>query len=400
MLLRSDSMLMLLPLGAMALLGDFAGRGAYQKKGEWKWRSACAGATVVALLLGQAGNVIGYSSEEWAKYQRLNNAAVVLFDYYEFPEYEEVCGILEQYGVTETEYAAYRNYVNLEYDLSVECIEALAEYVQSSQSMNSVNAGSLLRESWEVLFSTNRMSINNLAGILWIGAIFTCIMIHKKEVFLPLGAVAVARTVVWSYLIYKGRLPDRVTRPLLFGEVVLLLLFLLRIWEWEKPKCGIRVLASGIGICFILWACIGAQRQLRYVQDTNAAQEVMMESFREVREYCDNHPENQYILDCNSFSNYIGTALGTTVSGEANYIYSGGWYSNSPNVLQWIENYLGDLEDADSSVYLIIYDWSGEADADGCGVTVQYLQEKTAKQPVLVETLTLANGGTYLVVRF
>ncbi len=400
LLLRLDAMLMIQPLGMAAFLGDFLGDEKYRDKKEWKCLGVCAGAVAAALLLGQAGNAIGYSSEEWKEYYRLDNARVELFDYYGFPEYEEVHDILDKYGVTETEYAAYSIYATLEYELSVECVEELAAYVQASRSGSGIHVVALLRESWAVIFSSDRQETNNLVGILWVGAILTCVFARKKEVIFPFLSVAAARTAVWSYLIYRGRLPDRVTRPLLFGEAVFLMMLLLQAWEKELPKIRFRTLAGSISICFILWACISGQAQYRYAVEANATQEIMMESFQEVREYCEAHPENRYILDSNSFSSFIGPALGNTMSGTVNYVYSGGWYSNSPNVLRWIGEYLEELEDPSSSVYLIIYDWSGDIDMEGCGATVQYLEEKTGKQPILVETLTLANGGIYLVIKF
>ncbi len=400
LLLRLDAMLMMQLMGMAALIGAFLGSGKYRDKHEWKQLGSCVGIVAVALLLGQAGNAIGYSSEEWKEYYRLDDARIELFDYYGFPEYEEVRDILDKYGVTETEYAAYRIYATLEYELSVECVEELAAYVQASRAGSGIHVGALLRESWAVIFSSDRQESNNLVGILWVGAILTCAFVRKKEVILPFLSVAAARTVVWGYLIYRGRLPARVTKPLLVGEAVMLLVFLLYIWEGQSSRRIFQVLAGAICACFALWACASGYGQLRYVREANATQKVMMESFQEVREYCEDHPENRYILDCNSFSSFIGSALGNTMSGTVNYVYSGGWYSNSPNVLRRIDEYLGKLEDPSSSVYLIIYDWSGDTDMEGCGATVQYLEEKTARQPILVETLTLANGGLYLVIKF
>ncbi|MCD7805859.1 MAG: hypothetical protein LUH19_00785 [Lachnospiraceae bacterium] len=399
-LLRRDSMLMIQPLGVAVLVGNFLGNGGYKEKIEWKKMGICACSVVAALFLGQIGNVIGYSSEEWKAYNQFNEASVAMFDYYGFPDYEEVRDILDKYGVTETEYAAYANYVMIEWDLSVECVQELAEYVQSMRAADRVNPGILFKEACAFLFSRNRLESNNLVGILWIGAILGCALIRKKEVILPFSLLAAARTAVWVYLIYMGRLPYRVTRPLLLGETVLLLLLLLNTWKMEIQKTGVRMLAGGMSVCFALWACITGQRQFAYAVNANSAQEIMFQSFLEVKEYCQTHSENRYILDDGSFSNCVGPALRTAVDGEVNYIYSGGWYSNSPNMVERIGEYLGELDEQTEDFYLIIYDWSGERNAQDCGVTVQYLMEKTLREPEVADILTLANGGTYLVLRF
>ncbi|MCD8132140.1 MAG: hypothetical protein LUE16_12895 [Lachnospiraceae bacterium] len=393
-------MLMIQPFGMAVLAGSFLAHCGYKEKSEWKRMGICVCSAAVAIFLGQIGNAVGYSSEEWKAYNQFNDASVVMFDYYGFPDYEEVQDILDKYGVTETEYAAYANYVMIEWDLSVECVQELAEYVQATRAGTMVNLGVLLKEACASLFSLNRLESNNLVGILWIGAALCCVLLRKKEVIFPFLLLAVARTAVWSYLIYHGRLPYRVTRPLLFAEAALLLILLLDAWKGKTQTKGIHILAGGVSICFVLWACITGQRQFTYVVKVNSTQEIMSQSFQEIKDYCDANPANQYILDCNSFSDCIGPALGTAVNGTANYVYSGGWYSNSPNMLQWLDEYLGDLECSSSSVYLIIYDWSGELNAQNCGITVQYLMEKTLREPEVTDILTLANGGTYLVLQF
>lgn len=391
LLLRSQAMLMMQPIGGAVYMAvclmekeqNFRIR--CRKILEWMLTVA------IVLLIGQIGSFIGYRGE-WKAYERFNEARTTMFDYYGTPAYEEVKDILNKYQVTEAEYNAFCNYVILDWEVPLECVEELAEYV-SRQNEKTLDIPSLLEQIGDSWDKNNYMGINKACIWLWIAAIVWVLLKRRWWMVLPLTGLVAAHTLVLGYLLYQGRTPARVMYPLAVGMVLLLIVLLLVDCTKYRPGKWMLVLLLFIGI---MWgdSCIDAGRaQYRTAKENNAGQQVFIEGAIEVREYCNQYPDNRYLLDSWSFCYYRGSALETRLYQQSNSVLTGSWYSNSPVMNRYMKEYL-DLEQ--DNLHLIIYDTG----TDEPNYTVEFLQERTGKTAELVDSFLVSHGGGYLVYQF
>lgn len=392
-LLRDKAMLMIQPLGAAAYIGIcLIGR-----KEAWKERFKRVAGMILAagviLVIGYVGSLIGYRGKGWEDYDRFNQAGVEIFDYSGIPVYEEVKPILDKYEVTRAEYEAFCNYVTLDWDVSVECAEELADYAKNRAGMKT-DMVSRLEQAWEKLGAEKYLVELRVAIAAWLVLLLWTVLWKRFYLLLPLGGIALGSLVVWGYLIYEGRLLQRITKPLLAGEIILLAVLL--IWDYSRQESTVKqkgFLAAG-AVIFAVCCLLSGKQQRNEAVAASGWQKDYIQGLVEVEDYCRMHPENRYLLDAWSFCYYRGDVFETRICGTQNCVYSGGWFSNSPILYQHMEQYLGRY---DKDICLIIYETE---DALESRPIIALLTEKFGSAPVLEDKFTVSHGGSYLVLRF
>lgn len=401
-LLRDQAMLMIQPLGAAAYLGICLIDDKAEKKERLVRMAGMILTAGVILVIGFAGNLIGYHGKGWEEYDRFNQAGLKMFDFYGIPVYEEVKPILDEYEVTQAEYEAFCNYVTLDWDVSTECVEALAEYAKSRHNMET-DAMSLLEQAWEKLGAEKHLTELRVVIVAWFVLLLWAVLWKRFYLLLPLGGMMLGRLVVWGYLIYGGRLLQRITKPLMAGEIILLAALL--IWDYSSgymnPQSGLmgvsvkqKYFLAVSAVVFAACCLFSGKQQRTEAVAASGWQKDYIQGQVEVEDYCRIHPENSYLLDSWSFCYYRGGVFETRIYGPQNCVYSGGWFSNSPVLYQHMEQYLGRY---DRDICLIIYETE---DAWESRPIIALLTEKFGSGPVLEDTLTVSNGGSYLILRF
>ena len=391
-LVRSQAMMMIQPIGAAICISLYLTEKdiTIHDRGRKivRWAAAVGSVMVIGIL----GNAVGYRGQEWTEYQRYNDARTQLFDYYGKPLYEDVKDILDKYQVTQAEYAGFCSYVTIGGAIGSDCVEELAEYAKS-RNQQTFDILELLKQLYESRDPEKYMKINRVVLFLWIAAAAWVVWFKRYYLAIPLLNMFLARNVVWIYMLYQGRLPNRVTFPLWSCEALLLLVLLFR--DYVRSNRRIREKSAAMLVLLLgIVLCISAgKKQYRYCAAENKSQEIYMTGMKEVQDYCRQYPEQHFVLDNFSFAYYRGRALATDIYEKRNSVDTGCWYSYSPVMLQYCEQY---LEDETVDIYLIVYD-------DGTMLnnsTVRYFEEKTGAVPVLADSMTAANEVKYLVWQF
>lgn len=393
-LLRSQSMLMIQPLGGAAYVGLCLIDRDNNKKEQWQKIIRMLLSVGLVFILGLLGNLIGYHGKEWETYTRFNNACTELFDYYEYSAYEEIKPILDKYDVTQTEYEAFYNYVILDWDVSAECSEELAQYAESQQK-SELNVINLLGQIWNPIHSRTYLRTYQVAGIVfaWISILLWVFLWRKFYLLIPLGGIAISKTIVWGYLLYRGRLPLRITMPLFTCEIFLLAALL--VWDYSRRENNIKqkIFSALTFTVFAAYSLLSGNMQYRQALHANGWQELYMQGLVVIQSYCEEHPDNRYLLDCWSFSYYQGSVFETRIYGNQNYVYTGGWFSNSPMLRQHLKDY---FEGHEENIYLIVCDTENTNELP----CVAFLTEKSGRNPILIDKITVSHGGSYLVLYF
>lgn len=112
------------------------------------------------------------------------------------------------------------------------------------------------------------LSGSRVMAVLWLGLAAHVILSGNLKMAAPLAGLGMARTVVWSYLFYRGRVLPRVTYPLIFCESVLLLALLVKS-GCPRRRRWIRLFDLCLACVFLLLGYGAGQAQYRYVKAEN-----------------------------------------------------------------------------------------------------------------------------------
>ncbi|MGN0167141.1 MAG: hypothetical protein ACI4AB_03795 [Acetatifactor sp.] len=391
-LLRENAMLMLQPIGIAVWCGFQLGNRDIAFREKIKRQLEVILTVLFIVSVGTFADWVAYRSPEWKEYMSFKEARETLFDFYGTPEYLEVKGILDKYGVTEAEYTAYTHYVILDYDVSAECAQELAEYVKANRVRDKSFSSNLCQIA-EQRFRGEYSRINKVSTAIWI-MMFVWIIIQKSyHLLLPVTGLGISETVVWYFMIWRGRIPWRVTAPLFLCDIFILTILLWKEFSEKKVHGTWRygIFAGMLGV--MLWnVCLSGLEQYKYVVQENRGCEILSQSMYEIEEYCRANPENRYLLGANSMIYFRGAPFDTRLTLTRNSVVTGNWFSNSPPSRRYLKNYLG--ENA-GGIYLIVY---AEAPIDFAAL--DYLEEKTKCAPIETDSFTTTSGAVYAVYCF
>lgn len=343
--------------------------------------------------LGGCGNIIGYHDISWRNYLRFSEARSQLFDYYGTPDYSEAKDILKEYNVSKNEYEAFCNYNILNWEVGTECVEKLVSF-QKEKNQGQNNFMAAFRESFAEMGSESLQKINRTCVALWIMLIIGMILERHLERMIPLLGILLIRTALWTYLLYKGRTPARITYPLFTGEAILLFCVFAFFYLQENNKMKLRNTAMAIMICSVtlLVGYNAGQVQYRFLRTENEGQKIYMQGMQEMLDYCNNAPQKRFFWDGFSFNYYKGSALATNIYGPRNAMPFGNWFCNSPTEIERLKEYLsGDYQ----GIYFIAFDEGSMENYPA----IKMLEEKLQSPAVLDDEITVSTGITYLVWR-
>jgi hypothetical protein len=396
-LLRSQAMLIVQPMGAAVSICLLL----ISKKDSLTINIKNMANILIVLavvgIIGALGNLAeGNYTGELKAYREFDDCEIKMFDYYGKPDYMDVKDILDKYNVTEKEYNAYLNYTVIDNNIPLECEKELAEYA----SQNHTRQISEIQDGLKSIYIENSpWNINRFSLCAFVFLICLIIVCGEIRLFFPTVVLAAAQVFTWGILFYRGRVLMRVTVPVFACSALMCMALIIEcvskndkseILSSDKIKQNI-VLAVGCAL-LIFTGFSSARKQYRYVHETNEGQCIFMEGMREIIAYCEEHGDNRYVLEAVSMGNYHGSALESGIYHPSNYVLSGGWFSNMPDVKERMDTYLEDGEE----IYLIIFSDGNEANHS----SVKYLEEYTGRSAECVDTIVTSPGGNYTVYRF
>ena len=146
---------------------------------------------------------------------------------------------------------------------------------------------------------------------------------RKKSYLWKLPLLLAFRSALWLFLLYRERVVDRITHPLLLVELILLLVMLL-------TECRSRILPYACAFVLGILAFAVMPESVAKVNAEYERREEVNVAYTALREYCKEHPENYYFFDVFSsvaYSEKIFVAVDNTLT---NYDLMGGWICKSP----------------------------------------------------------------------
>lgn len=290
------------------------------------------GILVTGIFLLWSIEKIAYSSEEWQNYQRYTVARATLLDYKGYPDYATYKQKYEELGISEVSYNAARSRYLLLLDENIDA-EAF-EYLNTLEPLKK-QPKTFAKDFIKLQYlSKADYPLNIIVFFLYISAIILVFAAHKKNYLWEILGLFFSRNAIWVYLILGGRIVPWVTQGIYIMEVMVLsgILIRNRIWQHldtvnQKKYCKILTAVTVIGILVCLFTGIPNTGRL-LEQNKNHQQNT--DEYRTIRQYCDAHPENLYLIDLLSAYYFNDFALDATITASGNMVLLGGWPTNSP----------------------------------------------------------------------
>ena len=292
-------------------------------------------AALAVLALAMLGNLAGYGSAEWRAYKSYDNSRTAIYDFpdYTFPEYEGAEELYSSVGI-ETKSRA-RTLINYNYTADDQITpEFFRDYIEAYQKMYSSEQTVVQRLIQSVKdylkgVRDNRFYMQHLLGLaMYAGLVI--LALWKKEWGLLAKTLCTGgiQGIMWIYLLYKGRIPDRV----IYSMNLMLLVTVFLLWREIFPRISLPGAArkAGVVACMFLLCYLAGAQTAKF---RGKSQELSRwnQNIESLKEYCMEHPDNFYFNDVTSlaFTTY-NVRLWRDQPFVMNYMSLGDWMSFSP----------------------------------------------------------------------
>lgn len=330
--IRSQVFFLLLPFLLVAVLWNGLDK---KIKPLLKWVLA----TVVCVVVCMALNSIMYRSADWKYYAEYNDSRTQLYDYNQLLPYEEHSQAFEMAGISAMEHRLLEEYVLvLAENITPETMDVAAEMTVSWRNERQTEMEYLIHCIKEYYYHI-RYNGQPYNYIFVGGCVFGIALLLLRKQWLKLGLMGcflAGRSMIWLFLIWQGRFPERVYVALYVVEIMLLagmIFSCVRQWEGislKKEFIGKRSIGSVL-VCGVLCAALLGASGVACAEKWNRAN-VQAKEHREwlaLTEYCQRNPETTYLLDVYSMVSYSGK-VGDVNTQKENFLLTGGWLMASP----------------------------------------------------------------------
>ena len=380
--IRSEMLLLLLPLILCALLFRYAGEVRASRAeneelpGIWELirypfvtdHYRRFGITLVSLVLVLSAcwsvDRIGYAAQEWDDFVRFFNARTQVYDYTGVPSYEGNEAFYGSAGLDAGSVMLLENYnFGLEDRIDAQAMEQIASYA----AKQAAPAGSrLLQATGAYFYRLHHTGFpadytwpqtdapwNIMAAVLYMGVIALALLSIPRSVSMGQRLLRalwqpvllfLCRSALWLYIITGGRDPVRITHPLYFAETAVLTgMILMRLLsdrkevvnEEEKGQNPVRAKLAVTVTVFAVFLVVGGlygAGTVRLIRQDQSRRQEANEPYLALRAYCRTHKDSLYVFDVySSVAETRPLFSGDKRKGRPdNLLLAGGWAAKSP----------------------------------------------------------------------
>lgn len=365
-LIRSEMLLLTLPMVGVAILikwcflrmkyhADTTVSMHGEKKKLFKKYVSFCFAIVCGLALCTVAHNLAYSDPEWKEFNRFFDNRTELYDFQYIPDYEENKDFYDSIGLSKSEQQLLINYnFELDEEINADVIGEIAEYAASIRGEEAPFAQRLKEAIGQYIYRLHHIESPKsyqypMTDFPWnVGVIvlylavliagFVLLRGEKRLLKLSIALLATlfaCRTVLWLFIIMRRRDPIRITHPMYFLEMIILLGMLMLVVE--KRQGRLWILAGILGII----GCISIPMELDVIEKENSSREAMLTKYSELYDYFKENSDSYYFVDV-----YTSVSCGEAVTGDVatfsekmfdrvdnsfyNHDLLGGWASKSP----------------------------------------------------------------------
>lgn len=327
--LRTEMLLLLSPFLALAGFYRIGEEQPCQKKRAWKNHILLAAGVLLLMGAGLLADHAAYGSMEWTSFRRFFDARTSVYDFYGIPDYETNAEFYDEIGLSQEAYTLLVNYnFELDEEIDTEVMEKIAVYAAEHQESSFFGRLYLSVYTYFYRFLHGQEIVFDvLAAVTYFFLIRAVQKGKRKELLGRLMLLFGVRTLLWLFLLYRGRVPERITHPLYLAELVILFWMFLSnrsVLQWKKyEKSAILSMYILLFVCTAFW-------NVQTAAGNYAVREERSHSWQQWKEYCRMHPQQFYYFDVYSSVAYSEKMFSDTQPDYRNFDLAGGWCSKSP----------------------------------------------------------------------
>ncbi len=326
--IRSQVFFLLLPFLGVTVLWRMAGK----KRDKLLWQLLVAAAGVIICILC---NQLMYQGSDWKQYMDYNDARTRLYDYDGLLSYDNHTDAFEEAGISSEQHRIMEEYVLvLDETVTAKMQEKAADIAVSVREGQRSTAGYLVECVKEYYYHI--MYIDQPYNLLLIcGYLLVLVLLLRGREWLKLFllcCLAGGRSLIWVFLIWRGRFPERIYVSLYFLDLMILAGMVIDLYkagmvvqDRRYKPCILRIISGGI--CILLLLAGLQQGHIMWGRSRQQAQK--QRNWEALLQYSQDHPDTLYLLDVRSMVNYTGKIWDRTTRQE-NHLLAGGWMSESP----------------------------------------------------------------------
>jgi len=348
-MIRDKVFFMLIPFAACGWFGKWIFEDNKTKRINMRFLNLFAGILAMVVVLGGIDTLAyrGSSNTQkaWSDFLKYNNNREQLYDYYGFPPYEEYEELYESLDIGRESYeSAYYHYMLLnQKQYTAETMAVLADAAKENAVAIRMAEGmeariiQVVSDFIERNLSHMDRPINIIVYCAWICVAVLVVTNRDKKMLFQSIYLLVTRMAMWLYLVFRGRLPDRITQGLYFVELLMLLGICL---DYGIRKKKLYRVALVIILLCVPAVYLGASKA-QAVKGENAGKLFFGTSYSQLKEYCSQNSENLYLIDTNSISSYNESVFHVRDEAEicSNLIPLGSWVPGSPLTDETLKRY-------------------------------------------------------------
>lgn len=357
-LIRSEMLLLVLPMICVAGAAKWGSeKKIFTKEHAVKYLSVI-GMILAGILIGQATHMIAYGSGEWKTFTTFFNNRTELYDFQEIPAYEENQDFYEEIGLSGSEQILFTNYnFGMDEEIDEKLVGQIAEYAGMHKS---VQEPVMQRISESLKFYVYRFTHGpadtgsdypwNYAVIAGYLAVFflalprriKCDIAREEgrvgyiksglEVLWKLIFLFAVRTLLWMYILMRGRDPVRITHSLYLMELCILGAMAFCEWKMLMFRKTKRLSGTFWAAVFGILAVAVLPSSIRLVEIQQREREEINAPYKELYQYFsgEQNAGNFYLIDVYSTVAYSEKMFEDVDNSLDNYDIMGGWACKSP----------------------------------------------------------------------
>ena len=197
---------------------------------------------------------LAYHTDNWSSFRSYSAARASIYDYEGYPDYDAHETLYRELGISRSSYegAAHRYSLLLEPAINRHSMEVLESVSAQSRHISSGQLSDKLQKM-AAFFCERHLSdadkpLNLLVYRCYLLFVICALLSGNRRALRDILFILFARMVVWSYLVYHGRLPIRVSQAVYLAELVILLAIAFgnRIWTASETDDANEVKKTGI----------------------------------------------------------------------------------------------------------------------------------------------------------
>ena len=345
-LIRTEMLLLMCPFIAVAGVIKWSKEEKFFSPDSLKKYLGMVSCIAVCMLLAFGIDKLAYSDAGWKEFKNFFDARTEVYDFTGIPDYESNKEFYESVGLGKEEYTLLENYnFGLSSEINADTLNQIAEYA-SSQRADENTVTKLVqatKESVKQLFHFSMPTADkhyedslfsedgkkhepfNLVLILGYILIVVLAIAGKNKSFIwKLPMMLLARSVAWIYILYRGRVVDRITYPLYLMELALILGVVL-----IERKASFKKMLFAAFVTMLVISCLYLPGKFEKISVKQDLRQTENEVYDYMCRYMEASDENYYFVDVYSTVSFSEKIFVAPVN-KSNWEILGGWANKSP----------------------------------------------------------------------